>query len=231
MGRQLEAQSRLGVEHFAFDPASNLIDPHAQREADREHLPRPKALDNLLKQYAGTHYQYDARGNLTQRWRNGEACRYTWDLFDRLTHAGDGRLEVSYTYDALGRRLSKHSQAHYQARREARPHWNRSERVKRNCELLCGFTLYGCDSDTLASESRIADEDGLRARHALRVRAGPLIENGQAQTYEVTSMTADKRLQVAKEDRILDAGGTFVRDRATGDLVPVSGPSRIRQLP
>ncbi|WP_174769945.1 RHS repeat-associated core domain-containing protein [Paraburkholderia hayleyella] len=164
VGRLLEAQSRLGHETFAFDPASNLVDPQAQREADREHLPRPKALDNLLKQYAGTHYQYDARGNLTQRWRNGEASRYTWDLFDRLTHAGDARLEVSYTYDALGRRLSKHSQAHYQARREAGPHWNRSERVKRNRELQCGFTLYGWDGDTLAWESRIADEDGLGAR-------------------------------------------------------------------
>ncbi|WP_153101231.1 RHS repeat domain-containing protein [Paraburkholderia hayleyella] len=164
VGRLLEAQSWLGMEHFAFDPASNLVDPQAQREADREHLPRPKALDNLLKQYADTHYQYDARGNLTQRWHNGEASRYTWDLFDRLTHAGDGRLEVSYTYDALGRRLSKHSQAHYQARREAGPHWNRSERVKRNRELQCGFTLYGWDGDTLAWESRIADEDGLGAR-------------------------------------------------------------------
>lgn len=49
-------------------------------------------------------------------------------------------------YLLLGRRLS----THYQARREAGPHWNSSERVKRNRELLCGFTLYGCDSDTLA---------------------------------------------------------------------------------
>ncbi|MBH9685349.1 MULTISPECIES: hypothetical protein [Burkholderia] len=32
-----------------------------KREAERQHMPRIKALDNLLKQYAGTHYQYDAR--------------------------------------------------------------------------------------------------------------------------------------------------------------------------
>ncbi len=164
VGRLLEAQSRLGHETFDFDPASNLIDPAEQREAERQRMPRIKALDNLLKQYAGTHYQYDARGNLTQRWHNGKESRFAWDLFDRLTHYEDDRLKVDYTYDALGRRLSKHSQAHYEERRKAGPHWNRAERVKRNRDLQCGFTLYGWDGDTLAWESKIADEDGFGAR-------------------------------------------------------------------
>ncbi|EMN5132515.1 RHS repeat protein [Burkholderia contaminans] len=163
-GRLLEAASRLGQETFAFDPAGNLIDPDEEREAERQHMPPVKALDNLLKQYAGTHYQYDARGNLTQRWHNGKESRFTWDLFDRLTHYDDERLQVDYAYDALGRRLFKHSQAHYQERREAGPHWNRAQRVKRNRELGCGFTLYGWDGDTLAWESTIADEDGFGAR-------------------------------------------------------------------
>ncbi|VWC18269.1 sugar-binding protein [Burkholderia diffusa] len=164
VGRLLEAHSRLGHETFDFDPASNLIDPAEQREAERQRMPRIKALDNLLKQYAGTHYQYDGRGNLTQRWHNGKEGRFTWDLFDRLTHYEDERLKVDYTYDALGRRLSKHSQAHYEERSEAGPHWNRAERVKRNRALQCGFTLYGWDGDTLAWESKIADEDGFGAR-------------------------------------------------------------------
>ncbi|MFJ1212576.1 RHS repeat-associated core domain-containing protein [Burkholderia pyrrocinia] len=164
VGRLLEAQSRLGHETFAFDPASNLIDPAEQREADRQHMPRIKALDNLLKQYAGTHYQYDARGNLSKRWHQGKESCYTWDLFDRLTHYEDERLQADYSYDALGRRLTKHSKAHYEERREAGPHWNRSERVKRNRELQCGFTLYGWDGDTLAWESKIADEDGFGSR-------------------------------------------------------------------
>ncbi|WP_217445048.1 RHS repeat-associated core domain-containing protein [Burkholderia cepacia] len=127
-------------------------------------MPRIKALDNLLKQYAGTHYQYDARGNLSKRWHNGKESRYTWDLFDRLTHYEDERLQADYSYDALGRRLTKYSKAHYEERREAGPHWNRAERVKRNRELQCGFTLYGWDGDTLAWESKIADEDGFGAR-------------------------------------------------------------------
>ncbi|KVW88252.1 RHS repeat-associated core domain-containing protein [Burkholderia cepacia] len=164
VGQLLEAQSRLGTEIFAFDPAGNLIDPAEQREAERQRMPSPKALDNLLKQYAGTHYQYDARGNLSKRWHNGKESRYTWDLFDRLTHYEDERLQADYSYDALGRRLTKYSKAHYEERREAGPHWNRAERVKRNRELQCGFTLYGWDGDTLAWESKIADEDGFGAR-------------------------------------------------------------------
>ncbi len=127
-------------------------------------MPRIKALDNLLKQYAGTHYQYDARGNLSKRWHQGKESRYTWDLFDRLTHYEDERLQADYSYDALGRRLTKHSKAHYEERREAGPHWNRAERVRRNRELQCGFTLYGWDGDTMAWESKIADEDGFGAR-------------------------------------------------------------------
>ncbi|MCA7940280.1 RHS repeat-associated core domain-containing protein [Burkholderia cepacia] len=164
VGRLLEAQSRLSHETFAFDPASNLIDPAEQREAERQRMPRIKALDNLLKQYAGTHYQYDAWGNLSKRWHQGKESRYTWDLFDRLTHYEDERLQADYSYDALGRRLTKYSKAHYEERREAGPHWNRAERVKRNRELQCGFTLYGWDGDTLAWESKIADEDGFGAR-------------------------------------------------------------------
>ncbi|WP_257251963.1 hypothetical protein [Burkholderia cepacia] len=35
--------------------------------------------------------------------------------------------------------------------------------MKRNRELQCGFTLYGWDGDTLAWESKIADEDGFGA--------------------------------------------------------------------
>ncbi len=58
-----------------------------------------------------------------------------------------------------------------------------------------------------------------------------VIEGGQAQTYEVTSMTADKDLQLAKEGRILQNSGTYIRDRSSGDLVPVNGVSDLVKLP
>ncbi|WP_174769946.1 RHS repeat-associated core domain-containing protein [Paraburkholderia hayleyella] len=164
VGRLLEAQSLLGVETFAFDPAGNLIDPAERREAERQRMPSPKALDNRLKQYGGTHYQYDAWGNLAHRWTNGQESHFTWDLFDRLTHYEDERLQADYGYDALGRRLYKHTRAHYEERREAGAQWNRAERLKVNRQHQCGFTLYGWDGDTLAWESTIADEDGFGAR-------------------------------------------------------------------
>ncbi|MFJ7885651.1 hypothetical protein ACIQYF_19580 [Pseudomonas sp. NPDC096917] len=36
-----------------------------------------------------------------------------WDLFDRLVAFNDDRLSVDCYYDALGRRIAKHSEAHY----------------------------------------------------------------------------------------------------------------------
>lgn len=39
------------------------------------------------------------------------------------------------------------------------------------------------------------------------------------ESIEVTSETADKTAQLAKEQRIRDTGGNFVKDRETGDLV------------
>lgn len=162
VGRLLQAASRLGVETFAFDPAGNLRDDSVQQE----HRPldqdpkRSKLVDNLLREYAGTHYAYDERGNQTQRWHNGRHSRLRWDLFDRLVHFEDARLAVEFAYDALGRRLFKHSSAHYKARREAGSQWNRNEHERKQRELGCGFTLYGWDGDNLAWESSPAQYEG-----------------------------------------------------------------------
>ncbi|MET3392756.1 YD repeat-containing protein [Variovorax sp. 1140] len=69
VGRLLEANSRLGRETFAFDPAGNIADPPPANEPLRH--PAGKLPDNLLKNYAGTSYRYDERGNMTERVRNG----------------------------------------------------------------------------------------------------------------------------------------------------------------
>ncbi|QJQ21242.1 hypothetical protein HG549_15290 [Pseudomonas sp. SK] len=53
-------------------------------------------------------------GNLIHRLHNGEKARLSWDLFDRLVRFDDDKLSVVYSYDALGRRLHKHSTAHHQ---------------------------------------------------------------------------------------------------------------------
>jgi RHS repeat-associated protein len=162
VGRLLSATTRQGVETFAFDPAGNLLDDKAteiRRPLDLT-PPRSKLVDNLLREYAGTHYDYDERGNQIQRWHNGQRSDLRWDLFDRLVHFEDPRLSVDYAYDALGRRLHKNSRAHYKQRPEAGSLWNRNEHARKQRELGCGFTLYGWDGDTLAFESSPAQSDG-----------------------------------------------------------------------
>lgn len=48
-----------------------------------------------------------------------------------------------------------------------------------------------------------------------------VIKDGQVvKSVEVTSMNSPKDSQVAKESRIREAGGNYVGDRRTGDLVP-----------
>ena len=51
-------------------------------------------------------------------------------------------------------------------------------------------------------------------------------------SVETTSMTANKAAQIAKEMRIRQAGGVFIRDRATGELIDISQvPTRIVRKP
>ena len=58
-----------------------------------------------------------------------------------------------------------------------------------------------------------------------------IIENGRAQTYEITSPNALKQSQIDKENRIIDVGGIYIKDRKTQNLIPINGPSIIYRLP
>ncbi|WP_167409848.1 RHS repeat-associated core domain-containing protein, partial [Pseudomonas sichuanensis] len=160
LGRLLQATSCLGVETFAFDPAGNLIDEAQQLNRPLEEKARHgKLMDNRLREYGGVHFKYDERGNLIHRLQEGKHAHLTWDLFDRLTHYNDDKLKVDYSYDALGRRLHKHSVAHYWDRPEAGTGWNQMQRAKRQRELKCGFTLFGWDGNALAWESSPPRDD------------------------------------------------------------------------
>jgi len=56
-----------------------------------------------------------------------------------------------------------------------------------------------------------------------------VIQDGQAlDSVETTSQTATKAAQIAKENRIRQQGGTFIRDRETGQLIDLKDiPTRI----
>jgi len=163
VGRLLEATSSLGRETFAFDPASNLLDPTSAGATESTlsmagpvytYRQRSARLENLLREYAGTHYQYDARGNLIDKLHNGKRSHFEWDLFNRLTGYSNDALRVSYQYDALGRRLMKQSEAHWQERPGMTHAQRQEEKARLNRALGCGATLYGWDGDTLAWEGR-----------------------------------------------------------------------------
>ncbi|SEK14598.1 MULTISPECIES: RHS repeat-associated core domain-containing protein, partial [unclassified Variovorax] len=136
VGRLLEANSRVGREVFAFDPAGNIAEPPAAGDALGH--PAGKLLDNLLKNYAGTSYRYDERGNMTERVRNGWRTVFAWDGFNRMTAATDqGGATTTFSYDPMGRRIAKQSGD--------------------------ATTLFGWDGDLLAFEStqsRAAQDEG-----------------------------------------------------------------------
>ena len=146
VGRLVEAaNSRNSAqrERFAFDPASNMVDVPRQAEEMQRMPPLtwrqestlpdevPAVLGNLLKRYAGTHYTYDARGNLVEKQGLAGKQQYAWDAFNRLIAAqideANRRHEARYFYDALGRRIAK--------------------------EVDGERTVFGWDGDTLAYES------------------------------------------------------------------------------
>ena len=148
VGRLLEANSRLGRETFAFDPAGNIGSPTdvgADAQASGRITNRVavrldgdgrslagRLMDNLLKDYAGTHYKWDERGNLIERSRNGDKTAFTWDGYNRLRSAETFGETTSFSYDPLGRRIAK-----------------RTSRAT---------TLFGWDGDTLAFESTQSTE-------------------------------------------------------------------------
>jgi RHS repeat-associated protein len=141
VGRLLKAQSAMGYETFAFDPAGNIQQPKDTYRDQGRGITGNKVMDNLIKEYAGTHYQYDERGNLIERLHQGSRTVFEWDAFNRMTTARTAKGTASFTYDPLGRRISKHYQPSdiYQGAQPSK------------------HTVFGWDGDTLAYESNVQD--------------------------------------------------------------------------
>lgn len=110
---------------------------------------------------------------------------------------------------------------------------NRSDGVARQeavgAELLRDYPTeqgYNVESElylrnqdgSIARDPSVQEGNGLEGTRRLDF---VVILNGQViKSVEVTSETAPKALQSAKEDRIREAGGNYVLDRSTGELVP-----------
>lgn len=113
-------------------------------------------LDNLLKPYAGTHFDYDERVNLTRRTHNGESTRFEWSPLGRMTGAVTRHMRATYAYDALGRRIVKYTRAQVTPLAMAGSGWRDAERARLARMHGYGLTLYGWDGDRLAYETRKA---------------------------------------------------------------------------
>jgi RHS repeat-associated protein len=60
-----------------------------------------------LKQYAGTHYKYDARSNLIEKQQGEQITKFSWDGFNRLSKISSQAGGTKYFYDVFGRRIGK----------------------------------------------------------------------------------------------------------------------------
>jgi RHS repeat-associated protein len=189
VGRLLAANSALGHETFAFDPAGNIQAPYtAQLEPMTRRVPLPKLLDNLLKEYAGVSYRYDERGNLVERIQDGKRSEYQWDAFNRMTRATTWHGVSTFAYDPLGRRIAKHSQT-----------------VEGTAFRETTRTLYGWDGDTLALESSVHQgyAAGERTVHYVYEHGSfvPLVQATRRQALRLGPTTDVKALMAGNDGK------------------------------
>lgn len=187
VGRLLAANSILGYETFAFDPAGNIQAADTpQQEPISRRLPLPKLLDNLLKEYAGVRYRYDERGNLVERVQNGKRSGFEWDAFNRMTRATTWHGVTTFAYDPLGRRIAKHSQS-----------------VEGVAIRETTRTMYGWDGDTLALETSVHQgyTAGERTVHYLYERDSfvPLVQATRRRTLQLAPTTDVKTLMACND--------------------------------
>ena len=113
IGRLIAAVTPDFSETFAFDPAGNRLDlsgnkqDHTDQTNSQEKPSLNKVWGNLLKEYAGVHYDYDQRGNLIRKTRNGETTDYHWNGYNQLIKIENLNGSTEYRYDPLGRRTAK----------------------------------------------------------------------------------------------------------------------------
>ncbi|MGF6118675.1 RHS repeat-associated protein [Janthinobacterium lividum] len=143
VGQLLSAVQPGLAEHFAFDPAGNLVDT-------------APASGNVLKRYGNSEYDYDEQGNATAKRFHPPGRESSWsdleleyDAENRLSHATrterQSRHRARYFYDAFSRRIAK---------RVEEAHWGKQQDITKDQPAHCGSstTFFVWDGDTLAQE-------------------------------------------------------------------------------
>ncbi len=100
IGRLVKTQAQHLKESFAFDPAGNLVDPNSGES---------QIKNNLIKNYQGAQYRYDAQGNVIEKNHAEQRLKLDWDNLNRLERSELNGQSTEYGYDVFGRRLFKKS--------------------------------------------------------------------------------------------------------------------------
>ncbi|MCO1344709.1 hypothetical protein L0Z26_22795 [Burkholderia multivorans] len=124
IGRLIEAISPIAKERFAFDPASNIIEPvrSSDTPASRPSPVRPestlpaempKVLGNLLKGYAGMHFHQVITGDTTTTVVNERRERLM--VNDPVLHTTevplpDVNAAIAYQQKQIGRELGQYDE-------------------------------------------------------------------------------------------------------------------------
>ena len=249
LGQLLSAVQPGLTETFAFDPAGNLLDPAPQRapvdtrqvlrELDEQPAPGTtaprlaKVTHNLLRQYMGYAYEYDAQGNTIVKrptvltGANDEGVlEFSYDTDNRLTMAvrtfAGHRTVARYSYDAFGRRIAKQvDEQRWKAGQEPPPvglaHtgattlfvWDGDVMVQ---EIHADKTItYVYEPDSFVPLARIESQDGLASyapgnTHLRHVRQWDLPPMPEVVEAHVAAWQADLQSQQALRHRDLRAG-------------------------
>ncbi|MHC8945436.1 type VI secretion system tip protein TssI/VgrG [Advenella incenata] len=145
LGRIVRSATPVFDETFSFDPASNITTAIAT-DKQTTTLPAdvPAVVGNVLREYAGIHFEYDVQGNMVSKSSPGCRQAFTWNAFNQLVSvrtAKNGASDVvaTYYYDAFGRRIGK-------------------QVAKGDDDPASVRVFYGWDGENLAFESIVGQE-------------------------------------------------------------------------
>jgi YD repeat-containing protein len=93
------------LEQFTYDTAGNRL-------TDLTHTNYQYNELNQLIEDDSCMYNYDADGNMTTKIskNTGDTTTFVWDIENKLVEVRKPGMIAKYTYDALGRRMSKDSE-------------------------------------------------------------------------------------------------------------------------
>ncbi len=139
--RTLTQNNQTQHEIFTFEPSGTLIDNDDSNQNTQNKFTdtytKAAKINEAIKSYQGIDYEYDSLGRMTSRTEQSIKTSFTWDIHSRLIQSSSPGHKAEYSYDILGRRISKNIEY---------------------ADSTKTTTYYGWDGDTLAFETEYKDD-------------------------------------------------------------------------